>query len=230
MTRTVLSKELRVLWCSPIPYVAAAAFQAVLAVLFVAQLQQRQQALMQPVFPIAGLLLVVAVPVVSMRAVADEARSGTLDLLLAVPVRVRPLVVGKWLAVWITVAAVTAPIWLFAVILRWFGRPDTGPIVGGMLGLLLLAAALAGIGVLASSLTSSQPVAAVAALFVSLVFWFAAAGSGGLGGVAARLSFSERLRTFAGGAIHTADASYFVVVAAIGVVVAVTAVDIRRFR
>jgi len=232
VTRATAGKDLRVLWTSPIPYVVAALFHAVVAVLYVSQLEDRRQALMQPFFPIAGFMLVVLVPVLAMRTLAEEARAGTLDLLLAVPVATRPLVAGKWLATWATSLAVLAPAALFAPILRWFGHPDSGPIVTGFAGLVLLTAALTGIGVLASSLTASQPVAAMVALFVSLALWFAHRGtaSAGVAGVLARFSTSDRLRSFAGGAVHTADVGFFVAVAAGALVLAAAAVDSRRLR
>ena len=199
MTRAFAGKELRVLWTSPIPYVVAALFQAVVAVLYLSQLEDRRQALMQPFFPIAGFLLVVLVPV---------------------------------LATWATSLAVLAPAALFAPILHWFGHPDSGPIVTGFAGLALLTAALTGIGVLASSVTGSQPLAAMVALFVSLALWFAHRGtaSTGIAGGLARLSTSDRLRSFAGGAVHSADVGFFLVVAAGALVLAAAAVDGRRLR
>ena len=104
--------------------------------------------------------------------------------------------------------------------------------VSGFVGLVLFCAALTSIGVLASTLTSSQPVAAVVALFVTLILWFAHVGSGTLavGPLLAHLSISERLRSFAGGVIDSADVAFLVVVTAAGLLVAMLAVDARRLR
>lgn len=228
MTRAVVRKELAVLWLSPVPYVVAAVFNTVLGLLYVNQLEGRQQALLQPLFPLAGFLLVLVVPVLAMRSLADEARSGSLDLLLAVPVRAWPLVVGKWLATWLTALAVLAPSLVFVALVGWWGDPDPGPGLSGYLGLALLAGALAGLGVLASSLSSSQPVAAMSALFAAVLLWFASAA--GATGLLVRLSLSERLRGFAGGVVDSADAGYFVVLAACALAVACSAVSARRLR
>jgi len=232
MTLAVLRKELAVLWSSSLPYVVGAAFQAVLGVLAVNQLEVRGQAVIQPLFPIAGFLLLFTLPVLTMRSFAEEARTGTLDLLLAIPVAPRPLVVGKWLAAWLSSLVVLAPAALVAGLLAMWGDPDPGPAVSGFLGLSLLAAALAGVGVLASACTSSQPVAAMAGVFAVLVLWFAHAGTATVeaGGLVAALSLSERLRTFAGGAIDTADVAYFATVAAACLGAAALAVDLRRWR
>ena len=230
MTRSIAGKDLAVLWRSPIPYVIGALFNLVLALLYVSELTTRRQALMQPMFPIAGFLLVVLVPMLCMRAIAEEARTGTLDVLLAIPVSGRALVGGKWVACWVTAAAVMAPALAHAAVLRWFGHPDTGPIVSGFVGLLLLTGALSGIGLLASSLSPSQPLAAVVALFASLLLWFARGGSpsSGLGALLSRVSLSERLHSFAGGVLDSADIVFLVVLAVAALVAATAVVDSRR--
>lgn len=232
MTRAVLRKDLASLWVSSVPYIVAALFHLVLGVLYVNQLEARDQAVFQPLVPIAGFLLVLTVPLITMRTLSDEARTGTLDVLQAIPVRTGPLVAGKWLAAWLTVVGILAPLGVTVALVSWFGDPDAGPVIGGLVGLVLLAGTLCGIGVLASSLTSSQPVAAMASLFVTLLVWFAHVGSESLsaGSVLARLSLSERLRLFAGGAIDSGDVVYLVAVAVAASAMAALAVDARTLR
>jgi ABC-2 type transport system permease protein len=232
VTLSVLRKDLVALWTSPIPYVVGALLNLVLATLYVSELELRRQALIQPLFPLAGFLLLALIPLVTMRSFAEEAKAGTLDLLLAVPVAPRPLVLGKWLAAWVTVAAATAPAAVFALLLYQWGNPDSGPIITGFLGLLLLAGAVSGMGVLASTLTSSQPVAAMITLFVGLLLWFAHIGSESLttGAILLHFSISERLRSFANGVIDVSDVAFFAVVAAGALVVAAAVVDSRRLR
>ena len=230
MTWAVVRKELAVLFASPLPYVVGALFNAVTGLLFVDQLRGREQALLQPLFPLAGFLLLLAVPVLAMRSFAEERRTGSLDLLLAVPVSTRALVAGKWLAAWLVSIVVTAPTAVFAALVFRYGDPDVGPMVSGYLGLLLLTAAVAGIGVLASSLTSSQPVAAMVALFTVLLLWFSDAGPDtvSIGGVLAHFSLSERLRSFAGGAVDSGDVVFLVAVV-IGTLL-VAGLAVRRGR
>jgi ABC-2 type transport system permease protein len=232
VTRAVLRKELAALWSTPVPYVVAAAFHVVLGILVANQLEVRQQAVLQPVFPLAGFLLLLAVPVLAMRTFAEELRTGTLDLLLAVPVAPRPLVVGKWLATWITTLAIVAPAGLVVVLVNLWGTPDRGPAITGFVGLALMAATLAAIGVLASALTVSQPVAAMIAMSTVLILWFAHVRSDAVstGSLLAAVSLSERLRTFAGGAIDSADVAYFACAAIGALALASLAVDLRRLR
>lgn len=232
MTRAVLRKDLAVLWLSPIPWAVGALFHVVLSLLFVNEIAARRQALIQPIFPIAGFLLVALVPLLTMRAFADEARTGTLDLLLAVPVKVRSLVVGKWLATWVTVLLVTAPAGLLYGLVSMYGDPDSGPALTGAIGLVLFSAALCALGVLASAVVSSQPVAAALALFTTLLVWFAHVGSERLpvGGVLAHFSVSERLQSFAGGALDSGDVAFFCVLTVAALVIASLVVDARRLR
>lgn len=212
MTRAILVKELKVLWASPLPWVVGALLHAVLGLLYVNELAARSQAVVQPMVPLAGFLVLALLPVLAMRTFADERRQGTLDVLQAIPVSTAALVVGKWLAVWLTTCAVVAPALATVAVVARFGDPDRGPIIAGFLGLALLAATLAALGVAASSFTSSSPVAAVIAFFVSLLLWFAHVGSATLaaGAAVGRLSVSERLRTFAGGGIDSGDVAAFV--------------------
>lgn len=228
----MLRKELATLFVSPVPYVVGALFQAVLGVLVVDQLQVRGQAVVQPVVPIAGFLLLFTLPVLTMRTVAEESRTGTLDLLLVAGVPPGAVVVGKWLAAWVAALVVLAPAGLVVVLVAWWGEPDPGPAVAGFLGLALLAGALAGVGVLASACTTSQPVAAMVATFGVLVLWFAHVGSSTVttGSALAAASLSERLRTFAGGGIDTADVAYFLALGISAVTAAALVVDVRRLR
>jgi ABC-2 type transport system permease protein len=234
MTRTlrVAGKDLRTLWTTPLPYVAGAVFHALLGLLYVSQLQTRGQALIQPMFPLAGFLLLLIVPLLTMRSFAEELRTGALDLLVAVPVPPSILVAGKWLAGWVTTLVVLAPTSLFVVLLHLYGRPDPGPIEAGYLGLVLMASLLTGFGVFTSSFTSSQPVAATTAIFLALILWFATLGTQAIAasGVVAQLSLSERLRSFAGGAIDTGDLTFFVAATVIALVLAGAALRLRQIR
>jgi ABC-2 type transport system permease protein len=230
--RTVAGKDLRTLWTSPVPYLAGAVLQAVLGLLVVDQLASRNQAVLQPLFPLAGFLLLLVVPVLTMRAFAEEARSGTLDQLLAVPVRTGPLVVAKWLAAWLSALVVLAPAGAFVALTALWGDPDDGPAIAGFVGLTLLAGVAAAVGVLASACTESQPIAAVAALFAGMVAWFAHVGDPAAGdaGLLAAISLSERLRLFAGGAIDSGDVAFLLTATAGALVLAATVLDLRRLR
>jgi len=230
MIRATLRKELVSLWTSPVPYVVCALVNVAVGVLFIGTLRARQQAVFQPMVPLAGFLLLAVAPALSMRAIAEETRSGTLDVLLVSRVGIGRLVVAKWLAATVTLVAVFSPIAVHALLLMWWGEPDTAPMLTGLLGLVLLAGAACAVGVAASSLTSSLPVAAMGAFVVTLLGWFIqpSPASAALRSLSARLSISERVRGVAGGAIDTGAVSFFVAVTAVCLLVSATAVARRR--
>lgn len=217
-TVAVLRKELATLWLSPLPYVVGALFHLVIGVLYVEQLEIRGQALFQPVFPIAGFLLVALVPILAMRTLAEEARTGSLDVLLSIPVRARHLALGKWLATGLSAVVVTSPLVVALSMVSAWGDPDPGPAVSGLMGLALFCLALAAVGVAASSVTASQPVAALLAFFLGLLLWFSHVGSESWagGGLLAHFSLSERLRAFSSGVIDSTDAGLLVVLCVAG--------------
>ena len=232
MTRAVYVKELKVTWASPLPYVLGAVFHAALGVLAWGQLVGREQAVFQPIVPLAGFLLLLAAPIIASRTVAEEIRTGTLELLLAIPVSRAKFVTAKYLAIVTTLVVLLAPAGLFVLLLALYGSPDKGPIVTGCIGLVLLAAAVGAVGVFASSLTASQPLAAIAGLFVVMVLWFAHAGSDvlSIGGFLGGFSLSERLRSFAGGSIDVGDVLFFVSIVVVALAAARVAVESRRWR
>lgn len=232
MILAIWRKEVSVTWTTPIPYIVGGLFQAMLGLLFVDQLQARMQAVVQPLFPLAGFLLIITVPILTMRSIAEEARTGTLDLLLAIPIGAVPLVVGKWLAATTTVFAVVAPAVVYAWLVGLYGDPDAGPVISGFVGLALLASALTALGMLTSAATSSTPVAAMVSFVVAAALWFAGTAGNAIraGGLLDHVSLSERVRSFANGAVDTGDAGFFVALILAALALAVVAVDARRLR
>jgi ABC-2 type transport system permease protein len=228
----LVGRELRLTWSTPLPYVVGAVFHALVGLMYVAQLEERRQALIQPMFPLAGFLLVLVVPLLAMRTIADETRSGSLDLLIVAGVPARVLVAGKWVAVFVTTIALLTPTSVFVLLLHLYGNPEPGPIVAGYLGLVFLGALLGGLGVFASSLTTSPPVAVAAALFVAIALWFAHLGPDAIatGGLLARLSLSERLRSFASGGLDTGDVAFFVLAVVVTLTLAGASLRSRRLR
>ncbi|HVE93468.1 MAG TPA: GldG family protein [Acidimicrobiales bacterium] len=234
--RRLLAKELVVLWCTPLPYAAGAVLNATLGLLYLSELQARRQAALAPLVPLAGFLLLILVPVIAARSVAEERRLGTLDVLDAIPVPRVALVLSKWLATALTALTLLLPAVGFAALLTAWAEPDRGPMVTGLVGLALLAIALAAVGVAVSAACTQQAVAALIAVAIGLALWFAHVEPGAVRtqAILGRLSISERLRSFAGGALDVGDVAFFVLVVVLALVVAVAFVvprgDRRRKR
>ncbi|HVL81341.1 MAG TPA: ABC transporter permease [Actinomycetota bacterium] len=232
MTRSLAAKELKVLWASPLPYVLGAVFHVALGLLGYEQMSGRGQAVFQPIVPVAGFLILLVAPVLTARVLSEEIRSGSLELLLVAAAPPGRIVAGKYLAVVVSLVGLVAPVAAFAFLLFLYGSPDPGPVLTGLLGLVVMAAGLGAVGLLASSLTSSQPLAALGALFSTLLLWFAHAGSDALdaNALVAAFSISERLRSFAGGVIDLSDLVFFPSVAGVCLAASVVAVGARRMR
>ena len=166
---TLAQKELRGLFQSSIALIFLAVFLCtVLAGFFVSRPSLRGLADVRPLFELLPILLIFLVSVVTMRAWAEEQRSGTLEVLLTLPIRAHELVLGKFLAglALIGVAlALTLPIPLAVALL---GPLDLGPALGGYLGALLLGAAYLSIGLCVSARTSNQVVALMSTLVLGL--------------------------------------------------------------
>jgi ABC-2 type transport system permease protein len=209
-----------------------------------------QQAGMDGVFGVAPLLMVFATPLYTMRLLAEERSSGTLEVTLTSPVRDWELVLGKWLGVLLFYAATIACTLLYLLLLMHDepGRTavhlghasisvpalDYGSILAGYTGLLLLGMAFCAVGLLTSSLTGNQIVAATVALVLLLLLW--ALGSlslvlqGTAGDFADYAGASNRFSGFSSGEIALRDVASFLSVTAGALYLATRVLDSRRWR
>lgn len=227
----LVDKELRALFVSAIAWALIAVFLLLMGYSFTLTLFSTSAAtLIHIFFQSAGLLLLL-VPIITMRSFAEERKTGTLELLLTAPVREGQLVLAKFCASLAVVVAMIAATGAYAGVLAWFGEPDWGPIYGGYLGLVLLGATLVAIGVMFSALTSNQVVAAILAIGVSFLLWtldsLAQLLPIGLERVFMSLSLLARFTPFATGAMYASDFGFFVSVTALALFIAVRALARR---
>ena len=173
----IMRRELASYFATPLAYIFLLIF-LVLANLFTFYLGgffERGQADLNPFFTYHPWLFLFLIPAVSMRLWADERRTGSIELLMTLPIALWQAVVGKFLAAWAftTLAlALTFPLW---ITVNFLGSPDNGAILAAYIGSVLLAAGFLSIGSLASALTRNPVVAfivGVAACFVFLVAGF----------------------------------------------------------
>lgn len=169
---TVFRRESSAYFNTPIGYVFAVFFLGVGSALYVTQLFSDGQANMNGFFSLMPIFFLFFVPAVSMRLWAEERKTGTMELLLTLPVTSTQVVLGKFLAGLAFLAvtlALTFPLPTALVLLG--GHPDPGPIIGGYLGTIVLGMIYMAIGSFASTLTSDQIVAFVVALAIGFFFW-----------------------------------------------------------
>ena len=211
---TLLAKEMRALFYSPIAYIVIAVFLFLTGYSFTLTLFINKYAtLVHIFFQSAGLLLLI-VPIVTMRLFAEERKAGTLELLLTAPVRESHVVLAKYLASMAVVLTMLALTGAYAAVLGILGSPEWGPIYSGYLGLALLASTLVALGLMFSALTSNQVVAAIVTIGVSFMMWtidsLATMMPEGPERILISLSLLARFTPFATGAMYTSDLGFFV--------------------
>lgn len=155
----IYARELRSAFNSPVAYVVIIVFLAIVGWFFMNNLFLANVASLRLVFELVPLMYLFFVPAITMRLLAEEKKSGTLELLVTKPVRDAEIVVAKFLAAWTLLAAALLPTVLYAVTIMAIGDLDPGPVVTGYLGLLLMGGVYVALGVLASALTENQIVA-----------------------------------------------------------------------
>ncbi|HDS00712.1 MAG TPA: ABC transporter [candidate division Zixibacteria bacterium] len=164
-------KELRSYFSSPIAYIVAVLFLGILGFFYSNSIFMSKSADLRALFSIAHIIYLVFIPAISMRLISEEKRSGTIEVLGTMPLTDWQLVLGKFIPAFILMLITL----LFTLInyftVSFLGDPDTGVVLGGYLGLVLLAAAYLSIGIFTSSLTSNQIVAFITSFTVILLFF-----------------------------------------------------------
>lgn len=209
----LLRKELHATFSSPVAWVVSGVYLLVAGYTFTLSLFMSKAANLTYVFHQMYVLLVLLVPVITMRAFAEERRSDTLELLLTAPIREVWIVLAKFLGALVLVALLLLCSTSFAVVLGLYGDPDLAPIAGGYLALLLLAMLLVAVGTLWSSVTENQVVAASASLGTFLMLWFADSVAYILPApidlVFVNLSLLGHFAPFVSGSLFLSDAGYY---------------------
>jgi ABC-2 type transport system permease protein len=229
--RALVGKELAALFRSPIAWILIGVFLALTGYSFTLTLFNNKYATLVHIFFQAAGLLLLVVPLITMRSFAEERRSGTLELLLTAPVRESDVVLAKYLAIMVVLAAMIALTGTYAAVLGLYGTPEWGPIYGGYLGLVLLASTLASLGLVASALTANQVIAAIVTVGVSFLLWtldtLAAMLPDALERWLMGLSLLARLTPFVTGALYLSDLGFFLTATALGLVLATRALARR---
>lgn len=238
---TIAKREFRSYFDSPLAYVVICLSFLALGLMFFMYrggFWQADRATVQGIFLWApGGLSLLVVPVVTMRLLAEEKRSGTLEMLITLPVKDSDVILGKYLGALglvlaLAVATVVYPIAMF----KWpwhLGPLDWGPVFSGYLGLVLYSAAAIAIGLLITALTDSQAIAFFVTVFVLGALYFMGNAvdvvGGTLGNVLSYFSFQTHLEGFTRGLVDTRDVVYFLSVTAVALVVAFRVLERRKW-
>jgi ABC-2 type transport system permease protein len=235
IARTVAWKEIQVYFSSPTAYIVGLIFLALTGFFFTRDLGNPfPEATLSPFFQGSTIILILMAPTLTMRLFSEEQKLGTIELLLTSPVRDWEVVLGKYLASLTFLLAMVALTLFYTLLLFVFASPDPGPIYAGYLGLLLYGAGALAIGLLTSSLTSNQIVAAVVATGILLILYFADFAAGAVSGPASTIirefGMKSHFDDFERGVIDTKHIIYFVSLTAFFLFLTSRALETRRWR
>ena len=238
----IMRRELRSYFVTPVAYVFLVIFLVLAGILtfYAGDFYERGQADLQPFFVVHPWLYLILAPALSMRIWAEEAKAGTLELLLTLPITLAQAMLGKFLAAWLFLGlalALTFPIWLTV---NYLGAPDNGVILAGYLGSWLMSGAFLAIGACLSVLTRSQVVAFIltATVCVLLILvgqpqvldFFQGALPRRLVNAIAHLSILRHFEAIARGVLDLRDLLYFALTIVGWLTAGVLLLDLRRAR
>jgi ABC-2 type transport system permease protein len=236
----VMRRELASYFATPLAYVFILIF-LILANSFTFYLggfYERGQADLDPFFTFHPWLYLFLIPAISMKLWAEERKSGSIELLMTLPITLRDAVLGKFFAAWIFTAlalALTFPLWITVNVL---GRPDNGAIVAAYLGSLMLAGGFLAIGSCMSALTRNQVVAFILGVVVCFAFLlagfpmvldlFRSWAPQALTDAIASLSFLTHFESIMKGVIDVRDLLYFAMLIGFFLVATAVALELRK--
>jgi ABC-2 type transport system permease protein len=222
--RVIAGRELRAYFATPLAYVFIVIFLALMGVFtfYLGGFYERGQADLSPFFNFHPWLYLFLVPAIAMRLWAEERKSGSIELLMTLPVTTTDAVVGKFLAAWAFTAvalALTFPVWWTV---NYLGDPDNGVILAAYVGSLLMAGGFLAIGSCISAANKNQVVAFIITVVVCFAFllagfplvldFFAGWAPQAVVDTVAGLSFLTHFNSLSKGVIDLRDVLYFLIV------------------
>ncbi len=248
----IAQKEAKAYFESPIAYVVIGLFALLFGYFYVAILnffieQSMQggqfgmpspmnvnQQMIRPLLLNTTVVLLLVMPLITMRTYAEEKRSGTIELLLTSPITDFQIIVGKFLGALALYASMLAVTLVYVGVLFFVGNPEWKPIVTAYLGLLLMGGSFLSVGLFISSLTKNQIVAGMLTFAVFLLLWIID-WIGSVAGPTAEqvftyLSITQHFDDFAKGVIDTKHVIYYLSFITFGLFLTAKSVDSERWR
>ncbi|RPI05105.1 MAG: ABC transporter [Ignavibacteriae bacterium] len=168
---TIFKKEIRSYFNSAVAYVVMVVFLAIVGWMYTSSMFLINVASLRMMFELIPLVFLFLVPAITMRLLAEEKKAGTIELLATKPLHDWEIVTGKFLAAWALIGIALLPTLVYYITVAFLGEIDNGPVIGGYLGLMLMAGVFVAIGLLASSVTENQIVAFIVGLLLMFVFY-----------------------------------------------------------
>lgn len=244
MIRTLAAKELRSLFVSPLAWVLLALLQVVTAWIFLMrldafmELQPRlaqlanapgaTELIVAPTFSATAMVLMMAVPLLSMRLIAEERRNRTMTLLMSAPISMTQIVLGKFVGLFVFLMIPVVLVAAMGSALALGTQIDLGLLAANALGLALLLATFTAVGLFASSLTRQPVVAAVLALGLLLGSWLTSLAIADPASLMQMLSVTRRFESFNAGMIDSGDVLWHLLAIIVFLALAIRQLDRDR--
>ena len=232
----VMRRELHGYFFSPIAYAVLTIFLFVTGIFFLAvTFAPGAESSLRRLHELMPLILVVFLPILTMRLLSEEFRAGTIETLMTAPVGESDIVLGKFFGAFIFYVVMLATTLIYAVIVAVFGQIDLGLLFAAYLGLLLLGGLYLAAGLFFSACTKNQIIAAVCSVVLLMIFtflaqWIASTQSGMLSLVFHHLSIVDHYQDFSRGLIDTNHLVFFLTSTALFLFFAVKVLESRRWR
>ena len=237
---SIMRRELYAYFSTPVAYVFMVIFLFLMGIFtfYLGALYERNQADMWPFFNFHPWLYLALLPAISMRLWSEERRSGTLELLITLPITVWEAVIGKFLAAWGftgIMLVMTIPTW---ITVNYLGEPDNWVVFGGYIGSMMLAGAYLAIGACMSALSRSQVVAFILSVVVCFLFimsgvpvvldFFRGWAPQALIDVISSFSFFTHFESIKKGVIDMRDIVYFFTLITLWLYANVVVIELRK--
>lgn len=232
----IYKREIASYFNSSLAYIAAPIFLLLVGVfsLYIDDIFDLGLVQMGVVFRWIAIFLILLAPAITMKLLAEERQSGSIELLLTLPVSEPSVVIGKFLAAWSFVLITIGLTISYPITLACYGALDWGPVIGGYVGLGLMSAAYCAIGIAASSLTKSQILAFLGSMVVCLLPYAVGFSLHKIPaewvGVVQNLSFEHHFSSLARGVIDTRNLIFYGSVVALALHVAVFSLESKRLQ
>ncbi len=246
-------KEIKTYFTSPIAYVAITVFLVLVGFFFQSliwwfnsqsmQMAQNPYSLQQmninqmvfsPLFHNISIILLLMIPLLTMRLFSEEKKIRTDELLYTSPISMNQIILGKYLASLVVLLVMLFLTAILAIFTFVYGNPEVKPILIGYLGLFLMGGAFIAVGIFFSSLTENQIVAAVLTFGSLLLFWVLNWASSSAGGmwkdVLNYISFFQHFDDMTKGILDTTDIVYYISFIFLGLFLTHSVIQSRRWR
>ncbi|HLD36272.1 MAG TPA: ABC transporter permease [Planctomycetota bacterium] len=233
---TLSRRELASYFLSPLAYVIMTAFLVFSGYFFYTTLRYMADAMViREILGLLGFTSLIISTMITMRLLAEEKRSGTLETLMTAPVTETEVVVSKYLSALVFFLALIAPTAAYVILLDVWGNPDYGPIISGYVGLVCMTGVFLSIGLWVSSMTSNQIVAVILTFVILLIGWVI--GFAGdffsqeyIKNTFKFIGFVQHFDSFGKGLIDTRDVIYCLSTVVFFLFLTVRTLELRRWR